>query len=378
MGESWSSTRIGGQREEATAANDAALPDGTRPWSDRQQAAIDPRNPGPERNGRQRHTTTTPGDVGAFRRTFDALLDAVGQVVIGKERAIRLCLTALIAGGHILLEDEPGTGKTQLARAMGHALGLGLKRVQFTPDLLPSDLLGVTVFDQASGSFSFRPGPVFTPVLLADEINRASPKVQSALLEVMEEGRVSVDGISRPVGEHFLVIASQNSNGHLGTYALPEAELDRFMLVTSLGPPGRQASMQVLRQADIRDRADSLDSIIDCKGLSNLRNTAVGVHCAEPILEYITRLLEATRHSRLITSGASIRGGLALVRGCKVWAASQGRDYVTPDDVQDLLDPALAHRIRLGQEARMDGVDRHQALDAAASAVPVPPGGEEA
>ena len=313
-------------------------------------------------------------DVPTFASLFRSIVDNVGQAVLGKKETIALCVTALIAGGHVLLEDNPGTGKTQLSRALAASIAVDCKRIQFTPDLLPSDLLGVTFYDQSQGRFSFRPGPVFASLVLADEINRASPKTQSALLEVMEEGQVTVDGRTYRLPRPFMVMATQNPIEQLGTYALPEAQMDRFLIRTSLGAPGHDASMRILQEADIRDRAGLVEPVVDAEQVEAMAACASKVFCDSSIMEYVIHIIEATRHSPAIRVGSSIRGGLALVRCARIRACAQGRDYVIPDDVKDLVDPILAHRLVLTAQSRLADMDEHQALAEALAKVPVPTG----
>ncbi|WP_164984050.1 AAA family ATPase, partial [Cellulomonas endophytica] len=289
-----------------------------------------------------------------FAETFDLLVDGIGRVVLGKERVVRVALMAMVAEGHLLLEDAPGTGKTSLAKALAGSVQGTHSRIQFTPDLLPSDVTGTTVWDAAAGRFRFHPGPVFASVVLADEINRASPKTQAALLEVMEEGQVTVDGVSHPVGRPFLVLATQNPVELAGTYRLPEAQLDRFLVRTSIGYPDRATTVEIL--AGARDRTVDLEPLVTPQALAEMADLATGVHTDPAVLDYVARLVEATRTDPRTALGVSVRGALALVRAARVWAASTGRPFVVPADVKDLAEPVLAHRLLLTPDAELDGV----------------------
>ncbi len=312
----------------------------------------------------------TPEQTTWFAETFDALVANVGQAVLGKEDTVRLVLTAMLADGHVLLEDAPGTGKTSLAKAISATVQGSHHRIQFTPDLLPSDVTGVTIYDQSSQRFEFHPGPIFASVVLADEINRASPKTQAALLEVMEEANVTVDGVTHPVGRPFMVIATQNPIEQAGTYRLPEAQLDRFLVKTSLGYPDRGSAVEIL--AGAKDRTAALRPRITTQAVGTMADLALTVHVDEAVLDYVARLLEATRDDPQTSLGASVRGGLALVRCAKVWAAADGRDYVLPDDVKVLAQPVLAHRLVLDSEAEFAGVTAEEILGRVLSQVAPP------
>lgn len=289
-----------------------------------------------------------------FHETFGQLVDNVSQVVLGKRHVIELAFTAMISQGHLLLEDFPGTGKTSLARAMGQSVSGTSSRIQFTPDLLPGDITGITVYDQKNGEFEFHHGPVFANIVLADEINRASPKTQSALLEVMEENRVTVDGVTRDVPAPFLVVATQNPIEQAGTYRLPEAQLDRFMLKASLGYPDHAATIQILEGTS--QLRYVLPPIATPESIMTMAELSRGVYVNTLVLDYIARIVEATRNATQVRLGSSVRGALALTRASKTWALAHGRDYVTPDDVKGLAEAVLAHRIILDVEAEFDGI----------------------
>ena len=291
-----------------------------------------------------------------FADIFDRLVANVDQVLLGKTFVIRLGFTALLSEGHLLLEDFPGTGKTSLARAMAQSVAGTTNRIQFTPDLLPGDITGVSIYDQGKGEFEFHPGPVFANIVLADEINRASPKTQSALLEVMEEAHVTVDGVTHPVGAPFMVIATQNPIEQAGTYRLPEAQLDRFIMKTSIGYPDHASTLRILEGAGVKAHETTLPPIVSAEVVVEMGTLARTVHVDPTINDYVSRLVEATRTAPEVRLGASVRGALALIRTSKTLAAASGRHYVIPDDVKALAEPVLAHRLIIDPEAEFDGV----------------------
>jgi MoxR-like ATPase len=300
--------------------------------------------------------TVTSEQANWFARAFGALVSNVEQAVLGKQHVIRLALTCMVSEGHLLLEDFPGTGKTSLAKAIANSVQGTHSRIQFTPDLLPSDVTGVTIYDQRNGQFTFHGGPIFATIVLADEINRASPKTQSALLEVMEEGHVTVDGTAHPVGRPFMVIATQNPIEQAGTYRLPEAQLDRFLMKTSLGYPDHASTVALLAAAATRDRSANIQNVITTSAITQMSQLADQVHVDPAILGYVAQLAQESRSIRHIRLGLSVRGCLAYVRAAKTWALADGRGFVVPDDIKELSIPVLSHRLLLDAEAEFSGV----------------------
>ena len=279
------------------------------------------------------------------QHTIQKLLTQLNTVIVGKPAQVQDCLTCLLAGGHLLIEDVPGVGKTTLSHALARTLGLQFSRVQFTADLMPSDLTGVSVYEREQQGFVFHPGPVFAQILLADEINRASPKTQSALLEAMEEKQVTVEGATRPLPQPFFVIATQNPLDQLGTYALPESQLDRFLMRISLGYPDQQAEFQLLASQGHRDIANQLPALTSATELKILQQEVSAVRASDALIHYIQALIAATRSGKWFVQGLSPRAGIGLVRAAKAQALIQGRNYVAPDDVQAILPQTTAHRL---------------------------------
>jgi len=273
-------------------------------------------------------------------------VEAVSSVVLGKEEQIRLAVACMIARGHLLIEDLPGMGKTTLAHALARVFSLDYRRVQFTSDMLPADILGVSVFDPERREFHLRQGPVFTQLLLADEINRATPKTQGALLEAMEERQVTLDGETRPLPEPFFVIATQNPVTQAGTFPLPESQLDRFLMRISLGYPSAETERELLAGSDRRDQALSMKPVLGAAELMQSMAQVEKVHASPDLIDYIQRLMAHSRNSGLFTAGLSPRAGLGLLRAARAWALLAGNDYVTPEDVQVVLGPVTAHRLQ--------------------------------
>ncbi len=311
-----------------------------------------------------------------FSARFGAIQENIERVVQGKPREVRLALVALVAEGHLLIEDVPGVGKTLLAKAMARSIDCSFRRIQFTPDLLPTDVTGVNVFNQERGDFEFKPGAIFANIVLADEINRASPKTQSALLECMEERQVTVDTETYQLGTPFMVIATQNPIEHEGTYPLPEAQLDRFMLRIHVGYPGAEAEMGILATHGYHSTLDQLVAVADAMVVADLALQAREVHVAPALRRYIVDISEATRSHPDIYLGASPRASIMLLRASRAMAAAQGRDYVVPDDIKDLAIPVLAHRIIVTADAAMGGRDGREVLTEVLEQVPVPFRGE--
>lgn len=291
-----------------------------------------------------------------------SILDQLNTVMVGKADQVQGGVACLLAGGHLLIEDVPGVGKTTLAHALARTFGLQFSRVQFTADLMPSDLTGVSVYERGREAFVFHPGPVFAQLLLADEINRASPKTQSALLEAMEEKQVTVEGETRPLPAPFFVIATQNPHDQLGTYALPESQLDRFLMRISLGYPDRAAERSLLSGSDRRDLVAQLPPLLTAAELMQLQQAVQDVHVAEPLLDYVQDLIAATRSGRWFLQGLSPRAGMAVVRVARSQALLAGRDYVAPDDVQAILPQCIAHRLVPVRDAGRGAVEQVRAL----------------
>lgn len=316
--------------------------------------------------------TLSPEQTQWFSQTFAQLVANVERAVVGKHEVVQLAFTCLVAEGHLLLEDFPGTGKTSLARAMADTLQGEQHRIQFTPDLLPSDVTGVTIFDQASQRFEFRRGPIFANVVLADEINRASPKTQSALLEVMEEHQVTVDGVTYPVGRPFMVIATQNPIEQAGTYRLPEAQLDRFLMKSSIGYPDHSSSVAILSNPKAGRHGRGLEGIISTEHVASMVGLAEEVHADDSVLEYVATICAETRNAGDVVLGCSIRAGLGLMRAARVWAAACGRNYVLPDDIKMLAEPVLAHRMVLDPEEEFRGLTNEKVIRRILDTVPAP------
>ncbi|KRA25037.1 ATPase [Microbacterium sp. Root61] len=316
--------------------------------------------------------TMTPEQAAWFQGTFTRLVDNVDRALMGKRDVVGLVIAAMLAEGHVLLEDAPGTGKTSLAKALAATVQGTSNRIQFTPDLLPSDVTGVTIYDQAAHKFEFHKGPIFSSIVLADEINRASPKTQSALLEVMEESRVTVDGVTHDAGRPFLVIATQNPIEQAGTYKLPEAQLDRFLVKTSIGYPDLATTEQILAGASDRNPSAHLPALITTSAVADMADLAATTHVESAVLRYTAQLSEATRNDSATRLGVSVRGAISMIRIAKVWAAAQGRHFVTPDDIKDLAAAVWTHRIVLDPEAEFSGTTAETVINRVLDSVGAP------
>jgi MoxR-like ATPase len=309
----------------------------------------------------------------AVQELATAVVDAVEQAIIGKREAVEMVLFALLADGHVLIEDLPGLGKTLLARSFAQVCSMDFARIQFTPDLIPSDITGASIYDRSSGSFTFERGPIFTNILLADEINRAPGKTQAALLEAMEERQVTLENQTRRLESPFLVLATQNPIEYEGTYPLPEAQLDRFLVRIAIGYPSEEAERDILLKRSRRRRERiELEPICDQQALRAMQAAIEEVHVAPPLAEYAVAIARATRDSPQLAVGASPRGSLALMKLARARAAYLGRDFVTPDDIKAVSIPALAHRLTLAPELWVQRIDPAEAVRAAVASVPVP------
>jgi len=304
----------------------------------------------------------------AYDKTLlDNIVQNISQIILGKEKAIRLALTCLLCRGHLLIEDLPGMGKTTLAHTLAKSLGLQFNRIQFTSDMLPADILGVSVFEPTNHSFHFHPGPIFTQVLLADEVNRATPKTQSALLEAMEEHQVTIEGETRPLPKPFFVIATQNPGFQVGTFPLPESQLDRFLMRIQLGYPDAAAERELLTSRDRRDELLQLECRLDLHELTNLQHAVEGVHVSEDLLDYVQALIHFSRQQGNYSNGLSPRAGLGLLHASRAWALMHGRNHVLPDDVQTILPSVVNHRLQ-----SISGVDDSNTDDLSKKLLNVP------
>lgn len=300
------------------------------------------------------------------------IIENISRVIVGKDRAIELLLVGLLAEGHVLLEDVPGVAKTLLAKSLAKSIGGSFDRVQFTPDLLPADITGFNIYDQKSGRFSFRPGPVITNVLLADEINRTIPRTQSSLLECMEERQVTVDGSTRPLPAPFLVMATQNPIELEGTFPLPEAQLDRFLLKIRLGYPDKKEEILIMKRFQDNDPFRRLQPVVTPEDITELQKARRGIHVSQPIREYIAEIVQATRDDKAIQFGASPRASLGLMRAGQALATLRGRKYVLPDDIKHLAPPVLSHRLILKADERLKGKSTDQLIETLIDRIPVP------
>ena len=338
--------------------------------------------PGPSITAAPSATAGAPGmavlqdhEMQEVARRAASVAAGVATVILGKEEVIRACVVALLAGGHVIVEDFPGVGKTLLAKSLARSVSCRFARIQFTPDLLPSDVTGVSVFNQKTGEFEFRPGPIFANIILADEINRASPKTQSSLLECMDERQATIDNVTHPIEPPFMVIATQNPIEYEGTYPLPEAQLDRFMMRLNLGYPAAAAEEAIIHEQTSHDPLAELRPVLDGSEVLAMTQAVTRVRVAPALRRYVVDILAATREQHDIYLGASPRAGISLVRAAKALALLRGRDFVVPKDVKDLAVRVLAHRIMLSPDAKVHGVGAETVVNRILETVPVPQSG---
>lgn len=315
-------------------------------------------------------SATEPKIRNAATEILQRAADNISRIILGKDEQIRLALTCLVARGHLLIEDLPGVGKTTLAHAIAQVMGLDFQRIQFTSDLLPADVLGVAVYDRERAVFEFHQGPIFSNFILADEINRATPKTQSALLEAMEESQVTVDGVTRDLPQPFFVIATQNPMHQIGTYALPESQLDRFLMRLHLGFPDRQAERELLQGEERRDMIEHIMPVLDGGQLISIQKQAAGIHVADALLDYVQSLLEFTRNSPMFEFGLSPRGGLALLNSARALALIDGREFVLPEHIKQVLPAVVNHRL-VNTSDELE-IKKQTAADFISASVPVP------
>jgi len=315
---------------------------------------------------------SAPVQTASFADLFQRIVGSVERVIQGKTEVIELVVLALMSEGHVLIEDRPGVGKTTLAKALATSVDASFGRIQFTPDLLPSDVVGVTVWERDAARFTFRPGPIFNNLVLADEINRASPKTQSALLEAMAEGQVTIDGQSRPLSRPFVVIATQNPIEHEGTYPLPDSQLDRFLMRITVGYPSRDDEISILDTHGESDGLENLQPVINAASIAAMIRAVKGVHVAPAVRAYLVDLAEASRGHPAVWVGMSPRATLALQRVARARAAASGRAYVSPDDIKALAEPVLSHRLLLTPDAQLQGIEPERVVAEIVHQVPVP------
>ena len=311
-------------------------------------------------------------EVSQAQKVGQAIVQNVQKVIVGKPAAVELGVAALLAGGHILIEDVPGVGKTMLAKSLARSTGCTFKRIQFTPDLLPSDITGVSVYNLKTGDFEFRPGPVLAHIVLADEVNRATPKTQSALLEAMEERQVTVDGVTHPLPRPFFVMATLNPIEYEGTFPLPEAQLDRFLLRITLGYPGFEDEVNIIERQQLQHPIETLQAVLGTEEILHAQRVVRRVYVDPFLKNYIVSLVEATRRHPEVALGGSPRASLALFRSAQALAILRGREYILPDDVKELAAPILAHRLIVTPQARMRGIDGRRIAERVTEEVPVP------